>query len=204
MIKGVGREIAEFKPYKTIRAKLLGAGWRFGFATIILFLLIGIGPIEIFQKLVGAFTEQEKTINVYSTLSTGNWQNTQNVQGQPDVDITGNFNSFSEVNSAVYQGESLSLVLSGFNKTQVDLEKNIKTEINDSEKNEQEELEQQQQEQEPELELQQEEQELEPELEPDLGQQQQEEELELQEELIKQPEEVEEETEEVIRKILLL
>src|SRR4030042_4580514 len=127
-IKEVGKEISGIKNYKTRAAKIFAISWRLSFATVVLFVLIGICPVGIFQKLVGAFTEEEKTINIYSTQSIGSWQNYQNVVGSPDIGPEGDFNSFSEINSAMYQGGSSSFILSGFNATEIELEKIIKTE----------------------------------------------------------------------------
>jgi len=120
-IKEVAREIAGLKPYKTKFKKIFAISWRLTLAGIILFLLIGIGPTDIFQKLVGAFTNGEKTVNLYPVFSDGGWKNPQNVQGQPEVGPLGDFNSFSEANSAVYQGGSSNLILSKFIKTETDL-----------------------------------------------------------------------------------
>jgi len=125
-IRKAAREITGWKPYQTKWEKIFALGWRLVLVVAILFLLIGIGPTEILQKITGAFTEGEKTINLYPAFSGGEnveilWQNPQNVIGLPDVGPDGDFNSFSEANSAVYQGGSSNLILSKFIKTETDL-----------------------------------------------------------------------------------
>ncbi|MBZ9571915.1 hypothetical protein KJA15_01075, partial [Patescibacteria group bacterium] len=113
-IKEAAKEITGFKPYRTKTAKFFAISWRLALVTGLIFLLIVINPIEVFQKLIGVFTEKEKTINLYSTLCMGNWQNPQNAQGQPEVLPSGDFNSFSETNSAVYKGGPLILFCQNF------------------------------------------------------------------------------------------
>jgi len=67
------------------------------------------------QSSIGAFfIEETKTVNFYSTLSSGQWQNPQNVQGPPDVGPTGDINSFSETNSAIYKKGPLHLISENF------------------------------------------------------------------------------------------
>jgi hypothetical protein len=122
-IKKAAREITGFKSYKTRGAKIFALGWRLTLVIFIILFLNGIGPVEIFHKLVGVFAEEEKTVNLYSSLCEGDWQNPQNAQGQPDVEASGDFNSFSEVNSAVYKTGSLNLVCQDF-KTSVDQTEN--------------------------------------------------------------------------------
>jgi hypothetical protein len=127
-IQKAAREITGWKPYKTKFEKIFALGWRLVLVVTILFLLIGIGPTEIFQRVIDAFTPQEtKTINFYGTLCEGDpegipagsygasWQNHKNVEGEPNISADGDFNSFSEANSAVYQGGSSSLVCQNFN-----------------------------------------------------------------------------------------
>ncbi|PJB99521.1 MAG: hypothetical protein CO077_01335, partial [Candidatus Nealsonbacteria bacterium CG_4_9_14_0_8_um_filter_35_12] len=108
-VRKVAREITGLKPYKTKTAKFFGIGWRLILVAVILFLLIGIGPVEIFRRVSGAFVEETKTVNFYSTLCQGEWQNPQNAQGSPDVGPTGDINSFSETNSAIYKNGPLHL-----------------------------------------------------------------------------------------------
>jgi hypothetical protein len=124
-IKEVAREISGLKPYKTKFEKIFAISWRLGLVIILFFLLTGIGPREIFQKITGAFTEEGKTVNFYSTLCDGSWQNPQNAQGEPNVGLDGNFDSFSEANSAVYQGGPLSLICQNFKTNAEQLENNI-------------------------------------------------------------------------------
>jgi len=67
------------------------------------------------QSSIGAFfIEETKTVNFYSTLSSGQWQNPQNVQGPPDVGPTDDINSFSETNSAIYKSGPLHLISENF------------------------------------------------------------------------------------------
>ena len=63
---------------------------RLALAIFIIFTLISgltpFAPIKFLQSSIGAFfIEETKTVNFYSTLSSGQWQNPQNVQGPPDV-----------------------------------------------------------------------------------------------------------------------
>ena len=113
-VRKVAREITGLKPYKTKTAKFFGIGWRLILVAVILFLLIGIGPVEIFRRVSGAFVEETKTVNFYSTLCQGEWQNPQNAQGSPDVGPTGDINSFSETNSAIYKNGPLHLISENF------------------------------------------------------------------------------------------
>jgi hypothetical protein len=117
------KNISGNQNYQTKRLKVFGFSWRVVLTFIILLSLLGIGPLEILQKIVGALTEEERTINFYSTLCEGNppggeagWQNPENAQGQPDVDSSGDLDSFSESNSAIYKGGSLNLVCQNFEK----------------------------------------------------------------------------------------
>ncbi|MCP6719145.1 MAG: helix-turn-helix domain-containing protein, partial [Patescibacteria group bacterium] len=108
-----------------LRSKTFNFSKRLTFATFIfvtLYLISGIAPLNFLQGAIGAiFIEEPKTVNFYSTLSTSNpsvveggWQRPENAQGLPEVESVGGINSFSESNSAVYKGGSLSLVLQNF------------------------------------------------------------------------------------------
>ncbi|PIV12795.1 MAG: hypothetical protein COS47_00665, partial [Candidatus Nealsonbacteria bacterium CG03_land_8_20_14_0_80_36_12] len=116
------KEIAfNFSPYLNVIIpqrgnKIFGFGWRLALATfVILFLITGSTPIKFLQSSIGTiFAEEEKIVNFHSSLSTGDWQNPQNVQGLPDVGPTGDIDSFSESNSAVYEGGALVLVAENF------------------------------------------------------------------------------------------
>jgi hypothetical protein len=117
------KKISGNQNYQTKRLKFFGFSWRASLVIIILLSLLGIGPLEILQKIVGAITQEEKTVSFYSTLCEGDppngeagWQNPENVQGQPDVDSSGDLDSFSESNSAVYKGGSLNLICQNFEK----------------------------------------------------------------------------------------
>jgi len=150
-IQKMAREIAGLKPYKTTFERIFSLGWRLVLVAAILFLLIGIGPVEIFNKLVGALTDEERTINFYSTLCEGAWQNPQNAQGQPEVGPEGDFNSFSETNSAVYKTGSLNLVCQDFKTNAEQTGNNIQQPVEQQPEQpaeEQQEIEQQQTEQE--------------------------------------------------------
>jgi len=92
--------------------------WRFVFLMLILIFLIGLGPGNFFQKitgaLVGVFSEESKTVELYATSCSGDWSNFQNVRGMPEAGPEGDLNFFSETNSAVYKGGSLTLVCQNF------------------------------------------------------------------------------------------
>ncbi len=96
--------------------KVFGFGWRLALtALIIFFFASGLSPLRFFQASIVALTGPEtKTANFYAALSDGEWQNPQNVQGQPDVGPTGDINLFSETNSAIYKTGSLNLVIQNF------------------------------------------------------------------------------------------
>jgi hypothetical protein len=126
-IKKVAREITGFKSYKTKGAKIFALGWRLTLLIFIILFLNGIGPVEIFNKLVGVFAEEEKTVDLYSSVCEGDWQNPQNAQWQPDVESSGDFNSFFESNSAVYKTGSLNLVCHDF-KTSVEQNETVQPE----------------------------------------------------------------------------
>ena len=69
--------------------------------------------------LVWAFSakEETQTIAIYALNSEGEWQNTSNAKGKPDVSEQSDFDAFSETNSAVYKNGPMSLVISGFTET---------------------------------------------------------------------------------------
>ena len=98
------------------RDKIFSTNWRLALTTFIIFCFItGFAPIRFLQSSISAvFFEEPKTVNLYNTLSYGNWQNSENVQGMPNVDSTGDINSFSEANSAVYKTGTLVLMSEGF------------------------------------------------------------------------------------------
>ncbi|GAI34526.1 unnamed protein product, partial [marine sediment metagenome] len=81
----------------------------------------GFAPIRFFQASIAAITGAEiKTVNFYTTLSTGDWENPENVQGEPEVLPTGDINSFSEVNSAIYKTGPKNIVCDNFQVTNVE------------------------------------------------------------------------------------
>ena len=96
--------------------RIFGFGWRLALSTfVILFLITGSTPVKFLQSSIGTiFAEEEKIVNFYSTVSTGDWQNSQNVQSLPEVESLGTIDSFSEANSAVYKGGPLTLVAENF------------------------------------------------------------------------------------------
>lgn len=104
-------------------AKIFNVGWRLGVAAFVLFLLVGVNPLEVFQQLIAAIIGEEKITNVYALTCTGDptgqaygagWQNPQNAQGQPEVESMGDINSFSEVNSATYKTGPSELIFQDF------------------------------------------------------------------------------------------
>ena len=116
-IKETAKKIAGIRQYKNKREKIFSFSWRFLLIIIVSIFFIGGSPLEIWRKIVGALTGEEKTINFYSTTCIGEWQNPQNVQGQPEAGELGDLNSFSESNSAVYKGGPLSLLCQDFEKS---------------------------------------------------------------------------------------
>lgn len=101
MLLNVAREITGWKSYENKTAKIFGIGWRFSLAVLIFLVLIGLGPMEIFQKMVKAFSPEEKqVVNFYPANCYGGWQNSQNAQGEPTANHENN-NGFDEINSAV-------------------------------------------------------------------------------------------------------
>lgn len=98
-------------------SKIFNIGWRFSLAALIIFFLTsGFLPVKflhgsLIEAIAGGGT---KTVDFYPTISYGDWQNPQNVQGPPDVLPNGSLDSFSEANSAVYKKGPLSIVLGGF------------------------------------------------------------------------------------------
>ncbi len=98
------------------RDKIFSTNWRLALTTFIIFCFItGFAPIRFLQSSISAvFFEEPQTVNLYNTFSYGNWQNSENVQGMPNVEPAGDINSFSEANSAVYKTGTLVLVSEGF------------------------------------------------------------------------------------------
>ncbi len=96
--------------------RIFGFSWRLAVATfVILFLITGSTPVKFLQSSIGTiFAEEEKVINFYSAVSTGDWQNTENVQSLPEVESLGTIDSFSKSNSAVYEGGALVLIAENF------------------------------------------------------------------------------------------
>ncbi|MFQ6084175.1 MAG: hypothetical protein ACE5WD_12585, partial [Candidatus Aminicenantia bacterium] len=112
-----------FFPITSGARKMFSLGWRLALAAFIIFFFVsGFAPIKFLQGTIGAvFIEEPKTVDFYATscngdmsVDTASWQNPQNVQGPPDVGPTGDINSFSEVNSAVYKTGLLSFVCQSF------------------------------------------------------------------------------------------
>jgi len=89
---------------------------RVSLASLIIFLLISeLAPTQFLQSTIGAvFIEETKIVNLYPTISYGEWQNPQNVQGAPEVQPKGSIDSFSEANSTIYKSGSLDLVFEKF------------------------------------------------------------------------------------------
>ncbi|MBU4298665.1 hypothetical protein KJ636_01345, partial [Patescibacteria group bacterium] len=100
-----------------------------GFA--VFFLVSGAAPIKLLQgSLITAINaingEESKFINFYSSFSEGDpegipsgsygasWQNPERAYGPPDVLPSGDLNSFSETNSAIYKTGPLNLILEKF------------------------------------------------------------------------------------------
>jgi len=113
-VKDITKKLVGIKAYKTKMEKVFAFSWRFILLILIIFYFAGVGPTEIFNKIVGALSEEKNTVNLYSNLCIGDWLNPQNVQGQPDVEETGNLESFYESNSAVYRGGALNLICQNF------------------------------------------------------------------------------------------
>jgi hypothetical protein len=127
-IKGFAKEkVLGIRTYKTRGRKYLAFSWRAILVFfIILYFVSGITPLTVLQKSIEAISPDEKTINFYTTNCAGDpagipsgsygasWQNPQNAQGVPDVGPFAELNSFSETNSAVYEGGSLILICQNF------------------------------------------------------------------------------------------
>ena len=113
-VKETTKKIAGIKPYKSKGEKTFSFSWRLFLLLIIFLYLAGISPLDIFNKIVGALTEEKNTISLYSTTCNGDWQNPQNAQGQPEVDASGDLGSFYESNSAVYKSGSANLICQNF------------------------------------------------------------------------------------------
>ncbi len=119
-IKETTKKIVGIQSCKTKRAKIFEFSWRAALIIIILLSFFEIGPVQIWQKLVSAISEEKKILSFSSTLCEGDWQNPQNAQGQPDVASSGDLESFYESNSAVYRGGPLSLICQNFENSSRD------------------------------------------------------------------------------------
>jgi len=110
------RKPLRFSFIKVRRKKLILIGRRlFASIFVLIYFISGIAPTEFLLASIGAFfIEEPKTINLYSQLTEGDWQNPQNSQGPPDLSPNKDITSFSESNSAVYQTGPLNLVLKDF------------------------------------------------------------------------------------------
>ncbi|MDD5145368.1 MAG: hypothetical protein PHF44_00745 [Candidatus Pacebacteria bacterium] len=60
---------------------------------------------------------QIQTVEIYSIKMQGDWQNIENANGAPDVSETGELNSFSEANSAIYKTGVKNIVFEDFSQT---------------------------------------------------------------------------------------
>jgi hypothetical protein len=99
-----------------------GFSWRLSLAAFVIFFLVsGLAPIKFLRSsLITAVTGGEiKTAQFYPTIVTGDWQNSQNVKGLPEVSESGNINSFSEANSAMYKKGPLSLFCQNFEQPEI-------------------------------------------------------------------------------------
>lgn len=105
-IKKIAKEVAGIKKYKSEKDKILALSWRF---TLTVFLIIcfltGFAPIKFIKYSIEVLSQDTKTenFNLYTKNCTGDWQNIENVLGEPEVGADGNLDSFSETNSAVYE-----------------------------------------------------------------------------------------------------
>ncbi|KPJ71744.1 hypothetical protein AMJ50_00130, partial [Parcubacteria bacterium DG_74_3] len=97
-------------------SKIFNISLRLALAAFIIFFFISeFAPAKFLQSTIGAvFFEETKIANFYTTLSYGEWQNPENVQGPPEVGPLANIDSFSEINSALYINGPLSLVAENF------------------------------------------------------------------------------------------
>lgn len=110
LVLNAAREITGWKPYKSKKDKIFGIGWRFSLAVFIFLLIIGVGPVEIFEKIVKAFSVGEKQItNFYPSNCYGGWENPQNVQGKFEEDEV-----FDQVNSAILRNTIASIFCEDF------------------------------------------------------------------------------------------
>jgi hypothetical protein len=119
--------------YETKNRKLFAFSWRaILFFFIVLYFISGLTPFTILQKSIRAISQEEKNINFYANLCTGNWQNPQNTRDQPEVGPTEDINSFSEENSAIYKVGPLNLIcqnfIAGGKKIEIDGEQGTTTE----------------------------------------------------------------------------
>lgn len=103
--------------------------WRFGLVSLVVFFFVfGLAPIKVLQgSLIRAITGEDTQIfNFYSTNSSGEWQNPENIQGPPDVLPDGDINYFSKANSAVYTNGPLGIICENFEQVK---EKNSESEV---------------------------------------------------------------------------
>jgi hypothetical protein len=119
-IKKYQRELEKSKP-KFVRihhllSKTFSISWRSLYAAFIIFILISeLFPAQFFQAAIANITGKEtKTIEIYSKLTSGDWQNSENAKGPPDLKPDADFDLFSESNSAVYKNGSQSLIFENF------------------------------------------------------------------------------------------
>ena len=103
------RKITGWRPYKTKAEKIFNFGYRFILVAAVFLLLIGVGPVEIFQRIAEAFGEEEKTTSFYPTNCYGGWENSQSAQGQPE-----NGKELNETNSAVLRNSISPIFCEGF------------------------------------------------------------------------------------------
>jgi len=96
--------------------RIFGFGWRLALVAFIIFFFVsGFTPAKFLQGSISAiFAQDTNIINFYSTNSYGFWQNSQNIQGEPEVGPLGYIDSFSESNSAVYKSGSLVVSVEDF------------------------------------------------------------------------------------------
>jgi hypothetical protein len=119
-IKKYQRELEKSKP-KFVRihhllSKTFSISWRSLYAAFIIFILISeLFPAQFFQAAIANITGKEtKTIEIYSKLTSGDWQNSEKAKGLPDLKPDADFDLFSETNSAVYKNGSQSLIFENF------------------------------------------------------------------------------------------
>ena len=92
---------------------------------VAVFLILGIVILSGLVTWGITSKPQTQSVEIYPNQVAGDWQNSQNAKGSPEVGPEVDFGSFSEANSAIYRGGALSLFFSDFSKTQTDLAKEI-------------------------------------------------------------------------------